>query len=152
MNIQKNNSLDEIYSELGSYYMSCLQEINKSLKIIEGRMDYNKEYLRYTRIKLENMHLIELINLMYIDYASMFLWWDYCISFYKLEKHKFVMFSELAKSYDSVMSKSPNNSFKLRINVFIKSLVKAVAKLSERSQEDVLNTLSEKFDKVKDFV
>jgi hypothetical protein len=145
------NTVEDIYNELKLYYQNYLEEICKCISLMNNQdIEYNQEFVRLHRQKLETRNLINLLNMMYVDYASMFLWFDYAVKKYELSD-KYRLFSIVADNYDTELA-SNKNTLSSRVRGFTVSLLKQVSLVSGIPYQQIMSEMEQKYDKIKMFV
>ena len=88
--------------------------------------------------------------MMYVDYASMILWFDYAVNKYELSD-KYRLFSIVADNYDTELT-SNKNTLSSRVRGFTVSLLKQVSLVSGIPYQQIMSEMEQKYDKIKMFV
>ena len=151
MKKDKTNTVEEIYNELQTYYRDYLEEIGKCLSLMSRQdVEYNQEFVRLHRQKLETRNLLNVLNMMYVDYANMLLWFDYAVNKYGLDD-KYRLFSIVADKYDIELTNS-QNTLTSRVGAYIDSLMKNTSIMSGLPYQQIESDMAHQYDKIRMFM
>lgn len=151
MKKDKTKSVEDIYNELQDYYREYLEEIGKCLSLMSREdTEYNQEFVRLHRQKLETRNLLNVLNMMYVDYCSMLLWFDYAVTRYNLPD-KYRLFSIIADKYDLELT-NDKNTLNTRVGAYVESLMKHASVMSGLPYQQIESDMSGQYDKIKTFV
>lgn len=151
MKKDKTNTVEDVYNELQTYYRDYLDEIGKCLSLMSrDDVEYSREFVRLHRQKLETRNLLNVLNMMYVDYASMLLWFDYAVTKYELND-KYKLFSVIADKYDIELTNS-QNTLNSRVSAFIDSLMKHTSIMSGIPYQQIESEMALQYEKIKMFM
>ena len=151
MKKDKTNTVEDVYNELQTYYRDYLDEIGKCLSLMSrDDVEYSREFVRLHRQKLETRNLLNVLNMMYVDYASMLLWFDYAVTKYELND-KYKLFSVIADKYDIELTNS-QNTLNSRVSAFIDSLRKHTSIMSGIPYQQIESEMALQYEKIKMFM
>ncbi len=151
MKKDKTNTVEDVYNELQTYYRDYLDEIGKCLSLMSrDDVEYSREFVRLHRQKLETRNLLNVLNMMYVDYASMLLWFDYAVTKYELND-KYKLFSVIADKYDIELNNS-QNTLNSRVSAFIDSLMKHTSIMSGIPYQQIESEMALQYEKIKMFM
>ena len=88
--------------------------------------------------------------MMYVDYASMLLWFDYAVTKYELND-KYKLFSVIADKYDIELNNS-QNTLNSRVSAFIDSLMKHTSIMSGIPYQQIESEMALQYEKIKMFM